>query len=109
MRKCKIPKTGQVICPKCGKEHQIDKTTKKINNLFDTVIKIQNDCQGKMKEIQVLLQGLKKLRQGTAQNILGEKLSDTEVNEVITKIEANIKINRKGIYLNTCIASPRLN
>ncbi len=70
---------------------QVDKTIKKINELFDVVIKIQKDCETKMKEIQSVLQGLKKLRHGTAQNILGEKLSDTEVNQLITKIETKIK------------------
>lgn len=69
----------------------IDKTTKKVNDLFDTVIDIQKECEGKMKEIQITLQGLKHLRSGTAQNILGEKLSKTEVNEAITKIETKIK------------------
>ncbi len=68
-----------------------DKTTKKVNDLFDKVMKIQNDCECKMKEIQAILQGLKVLRQGTAHNILGEKLSDTEITTVITKIETKIK------------------
>ncbi len=72
-------------------EPQIDKKTKKINDLFDTVINIQKDCEGKMKEIQLVLQGLKQLRQGTAQNILGEKLSETDVTDLITKIETKIK------------------
>lgn len=77
-----------------SKEEQppsIDKTTKKVNDLFDMVINIQNDCILKMKEIQSVLTGLKKLRQGTAQNILGEKLSETEVTALITKIETKIK------------------
>jgi len=74
-----------------SKELSIDKTTKKINNLFDIIIKIQKDCEGKMREIQKVMEGLKKLRQGTAQNILGEKLSDTEVNDLITKVETKIK------------------
>jgi len=76
---------------------QTDETTKQINDLFDTVINIQKNCEGRMKEIQLVLQGLKKLRQGTAQNILGEKLSATEVTEVMTKIETKIKslINNK--------------
>jgi len=69
----------------------IDETSKKINDLFDTVIKIQKDCEGKMKEIQQVLQALKHLRQGTAQNILGEKLSNTEVNDLIAKIQTKIK------------------
>jgi len=72
-------------------EPQIDETTKRINDLFDTIINTQKDCEGKMKGIQSLLHGLKKLRQGTAQNILGENLSDTEVNELITKIETKLK------------------
>lgn len=74
-----------------SKEPPVDKTTKKINALFDEVIKVQKNCEGKMREIQKVLQGLKQLRQGTAQNILGEKLSDTEVNDLIAKIETKIK------------------
>lgn len=74
-----------------SKEPQIDKTTKKVNTLFDAVYQIQKTCEGKMKEIQQILQVLKALRQGTAQNILGEKLSETEVNDIITKIETKIK------------------
>lgn len=74
-----------------SKEPQIDKTTKKINTLFDEVIKVQKNCEGKMKKIQQVLQGLKHLRQGTAQNILGEKLSETEVTDLIAKIETKIK------------------
>ena len=74
-----------------SKQPPVSKTTKKVNTLFDDVIKIQKNCEGKMKEIQLILQGLKKLRQGTAQNILGEKLSDNEVNDYITKIETKIK------------------
>lgn len=74
-----------------SEEPPIDKTTKKIIDLFDTVINIQKDCEGKMKEIQTILQGLKHLRQGTAQNILGDKLTETDVNALITKIETKIK------------------
>ena len=74
-----------------SKEQPITETTKKINTLFDEIIKVQNNCADKMKEIQQILQGLKHLRQGTAQNILGEKLSETEVTALIVKIETKIK------------------
>lgn len=74
-----------------SKEPQIDETTKKVNTLFDEVIKVHKNYERKMKEIQSVLQGLKYLRQGTAQNILGEKLSESEVNDLIAKIETKIK------------------
>jgi len=74
-----------------SKESSPDKTTKKINALFDDVIKVQKNYETKMKEMQQVRQGLKYLRQGSAQNILGEKLSVTEVNDLITKIETKIK------------------
>jgi len=74
-----------------SEEPLIDKTTKKINDLFNTVINIQKDCESKMKEIQLVLTGLKKLRQGTAQNIFGEKLSKTEVTDLIAKIVTKLK------------------
>ena len=69
----------------------IDKTTKEINNLFDTVINTQKNCENTIKEIQQILHVLKQLRQGTAQNILSEKLSKTEITDLITKIKAKIK------------------
>lgn len=74
-----------------SKEPPVSETTKKVNSIFDEVIKVQKNCEGKMKEIQLIIQGLKHLRQGTAQNILGEKLSEKEVNDLITKIETKIK------------------
>ncbi len=67
-----------------------EETTKSINDLFDTVTKIEKECVEKTKLIQPIIQGLKHLRQGTAQNILGDKLSDTEVEDLLAKIKTRL-------------------
>lgn len=67
-----------------------EETKKSINELFDVVTKIEKECGDKIKLIQPIIQALKHLRQGSAQNILGDKLSDTEVNDLLVKIKSRL-------------------
>ena len=61
-----------------------------INDLFDTLTKIEKECTDKMALLQPILQGLKHLRQGSGQNLLGDKLDDTEVTTLLLTIKSRL-------------------
>ena len=73
-------------------DESIDSSKKKITDLFDKAIGKQKECELQMRNITKLIQALKKLRDGNAENIFGEKLTNTEIDKCIKNIETDLKI-----------------